>query len=95
MKQLIEIPYDIRTDKDRIEERDKLLDPWDKRFNTELFRFYSLCENELIYSTDDCTWKIHIYKPNYDDYYTPYMSIKELLTTYAERISLIEYGYDE
>lgn len=94
MKQVIEIPYDLRIDEDKEEERDKFLEPWINRFEEEMFRFHSFCENELIYSNDDGTWKVHIYKPIYDDYYFSVMFIKELLTTYAECISLVEYEYE-
>lgn len=94
MKQVIEIPYDLRNDQNKEEERDKFLEPWINRFDGEMFYFSSFCENELIYSNDDGTWRVHVYMPIYDDYYYSNMPIKELLITYAERISLVEYEYE-
>lgn len=92
MKQVFTLPYYVRFDhEDNFQEN--VLTKWLNRFEDETFTFSSLCENELIYSNDEGTWKVHIYKPVYDDYYSLSMSIKKLLLTHAEMIHIVEYEY--
>lgn len=93
MKQVFTLSYSYRFDSEDEFQKTNLT-KWFEYFKDEMFHFSSLCENELIYTNDEGTWKVHIYKPIYDDYYSSSMSIETLLSTYAEMIHIVEYEYE-